>query len=361
MLATVQGVRVAGVRAAVPEARHSFLTEPAPFAADEVEKLVASIGVRERRVLPSRLCASDMCLAAAEQLLKDLDWDPASVDVLIFISQDPDYTLPATACVMQRRLGLAQTAAAFDINLGCSGFIYGTWIASQLLGGSNGKRALVLNGDTSTRYLVPGDRATLPLFGDAGAATALERDAAAPPLFVAMGTDGNGAAHISIKAGGKRDPLVPPADPRSAEEEERLFKDARLHMNGMEVFGFTLRIVPKLVAEVLAHANLSVDDIDVFVMHQANRFILEHLRKKAKIPEDKFLIDMEEFGNTSSASIPLAITHKLGERLAAGRLKVLMCGFGVGWSWGATIADIGPIPLTGVVEVPDDFPALALA
>lgn len=356
--AIIEGVRIAGFRAVVPTHRHSFMEDHSLFTAEEAEKLYATTGVYERRILPPHLCASDMCVAAAEGLLAQLGWDASSVDVLIFVSQDPDYNVPATSCVIQSRLGLASSAACFDVNLGCSGFVYGLWMAGRLLGGSSGKRALVLCGDTSSRHLVPGDRSTLPLFGDAGGAVALECAEGAAPIHVVVGTDGSGAKNIWVKAGGRRNSLVPGKEPWTAEQHEKLFTDSRLSLNGAEVFAFTLRAVPPLVREALEHAGTTVDAIDLCVMHQANAFMLEHLRKKTKLPPEKFVVDMHDFGNTSSASIPLAVSHRLGEALSTGTRKMLLAGFGVGWSWGAVIADVGPIPAPEVQEIPDDFPVL---
>ena len=283
MKAVIEGVRIAGIRAVVPRERHSYVEEPGIFTPDEARKLHATIGVYERRVLPRPWCASDMCRAAAEGLLDQLGWDPASVDVLIFVSQDGDYVLPVTAAVLQRHLGLSSGAACFDVTLGCSGFVYGLWMAGRLLGGSV-KRALVLCGDNSTRYLHPQDKATLPLFGDAGSATALELDETATPIRVALGTDGAGAKHIFVKAGGKRDNLIPTDPPRSEAEMQRLYRDARLQLNGAEVFAFTLRAVPGLLRDALADGGLTVDDLDFVVPHQANKMMLEHIRKKIGCP-----------------------------------------------------------------------------
>lgn len=363
MKAVVEGVRIAGLRAVVPQQRHSFVEDPGPFTVEEARKLAATIGVEERRILPRPYCASDLCVAAAEGLMAQLDWDPASVEVLVFVSQDADYVLPATACIMQKRLGLPTSAAAFDVPLGCSGYVYGLWIASRLLGGSTARRALVLCGDNSSRYLHPEDRATLPLFGDAGSATALEIDPAAAPMSVVLGTDGGGAPHIFVKAGGKRHCLIPPVPspaPLTAEEEDRRARDSRLTLNGAEVFAFTLRAVPPLLRETMEHAGVGVDDLDWVVLHQANAFMLEHLRKRMKIPAGKFVVDMRGFGNTSSASIPLALCHSLGDSLGTGSRKTLMSGFGVGWSWGALVTDIGPIPAPRVAELPEDYPVLAV-
>ena len=356
--AVIENVRIAGMRAVVPRGRHSFMEDHSLFSAEEAEKLFATTGVYARRIAPSHICASDMAVAAAEGLLRQLDWDPRTVDVLIFVSQDADYNVPATACIMQKRLGLGTGAACFDVNLGCSGFVYGLWLAGRLLGGSNGRRALVLCGDVSSRHLVPGDRSTLPLFGDAGAAAALEAVPGTAPMHVVVGTDGAGAKNIWVKAGGRRNALTPGLVERTPEEQERLFTDARLSLNGAEVFAFTLRAVPPLVREALEFAGTSVEGLDHCVMHQANAFMLEHLRKKTKIPEEKFLVDMHDFGNTSSASIPLAISHRLGGSLATGTRRMLLAGFGVGWSWGALVGEIGPIPAPEVAELPDDFPVL---
>src|ERR1700735_845261 len=357
MKATIEGVRIAGIATGVPVARHSFTETPEIFTADEAAKLADSIGVRERRVAPKHMVASDLAVAAAERVLADLAWAPAAGEVLIFVTQGPDSLLPAPACLIQKRLGLPKSCAAFDVNLGCSGYAYGLWLASQLLAGSQSGRALLLCGDVSSRLLLPDDRSTRPLFGDAGAATALEKSETATPIHVVLGTDGSGGKHISIKAGGLRHSLVPAL---AGGDAGSLHAQAHLHLNGPEVFTFTLRIVPALVRDTLQQAGTDLDAIDFCVMHQANKFILEHLRNKAKIPSEKFLVEMEKFGNPSSASIRLAICHGRADRVAQGPAKMLLGGFGVGWSWGGVVLDLGPIPRPSVVEVPGVFPTLEL-
>ncbi len=359
MQATVKGIRIAGMQAAVPTPRHSFVETPEHMTPEEAQKLFTSIGVHSRRVAPPRLLASDLCVAAAESLLNDLGWNRDSVEVLVLVTQGPDYLLPASACLIQKRLGLPTSCAAFDVNLGCSGFVYGSWIVSQLLSGSTGKRALLLCGDVSTRLLHPDDKATRPLFGDAGTATAFEKAPESSDMYVVLGTDGGGGRHISIKAGGLRHNLVP-ALLRTPEENATLYKEAHTHLNGPEVFSFTLRAVPALMKEVLGYSGLGLDQLDTVVMHQANRFILEHLRKKTGIPAEKFVVDMHDFGNTSSASIPLAICNKLASQVAETRQRAAMVGFGVGWSWGALVAELGPIPRPRVIDVPDDVETLAM-
>lgn len=359
MDAIIKAVKIAGMQAAVPPRRHSYVETPDIFTQEEADKIFASTGIHSRRILDEHLCASDMCLFAAQTLIKRLNWDPKSIDVLVFVSQDPDYALPATACLMQAQLGLANTAACLDIGLGCSGFVYAYWVASQMLSSSNGKRALILCGDTSTRHLMPDDKGTLPLFGDAGVATALEYDANWPDSYAVFGTDGTGGQHIAVKAGGRRVPTIPTLKPRSEEEEKQLFKEARLHINGPAVFSFTLNVVPPMINQVLNLAQVKLDDIDMFVMHQANKFILEHLRKKAGIAAEKYLIDMQDFGNTSSASVPLAICHQLPDFFGDKRKKILLSGFGVGWSWGSIITDVGAIS-PELVEMPKETQPLLL-
>jgi len=360
METVIKSVKIAGMQAAVPSHRHSYVENPDIFNQDEADKIYSSTGIHSRRVLPKHLCASDMCIAAAQTLLERLGWDPSTVDILLYVSQDADYALPATACLMQNRLGLPLTAACMDISLGCSGFVYGSWMAGQMLNSSNGKRALVLCGDTSSRHLRDDDRGSLPLFGDAGVAVAYEYDESWPDSFAVFGTDGTGGQHIAVKAGGRRNPIMPNKSGVIDQANPDIYAQSRLHLNGAAVFSFTLKVVPKLIKDVLALASIEKDDLDMVVMHQANKFILEHLRKKAKFSKEKYLIDMKDFGNTSSASVPLAICHQLSDFFDHEPQKMLLGGFGVGWSWGAIIADVALQVKPQIIEINDDFLPLVL-
>jgi 3-oxoacyl-[acyl-carrier-protein] synthase-3 len=360
MQAIINDIAFAGFRVAVPVNSHSFVREPGIFTAVEAAKLVESTGIYERRVLPSHLCASDMCVAAATDLLLSLNWEPATVEVLIFVSQDSDYNLPATACIIQNRLGLPSSCAALDVNLGCSGFVYAAWIASQMLTGASGTRALVLCGDTSTRHLLPEDRSTRPLFGDAGAAVALEKRPGCSSMYIVMGTNGSGAHNISIKAGGRRNPLIKDEVPMTSEQHVAAYHESRLSLNGAEVFSFSLREVPKLIKKTLEHAQLTSEEIDYFVLHQANKLMLDQIRRKIGVDSNRYIIDLYNYGNTSSASIPLAICSSLGKYVSNDSKKLLMCGFGVGWSWASLIADLDLISEPKVIEIPDNFQPLSL-
>lgn len=337
----MSGVRIAGISSAVPQTVHS-LDEYAPvFGADEVAKISDSTGVVRRHIAPDHVCASDLCFAAAQRLMSDLMWTPDSIDALVFVSQTPDYRLPPTSCVLQSRLGIPQTCAAFDINLGCSGYVYGLWVASGLVAAGGAKRVLLLVGDTINRVVSGEDRATALLFGDAGTATAVERNVDAPSMWFVLGTDGSGAGNLIIPAGGFRKPATESTAARSQCEDGNVRSDNDLFMDGAEVFAFTLRVVPGLVRETLQLAGWALDDVDYCVMHQANRFIIDYLAKRMKLPSAKVVRSIAGFGNTSSASIPLTITHSLAPELRQSDKRLLLVGFGVGYSWGALAIQCG--------------------
>jgi len=354
----INSVRFSGIQAAVPTRISALDSEPGPIRPEDLEKVIKTVGVKRRRVLPDHQCASDMCVRAAETLLDNLGWNGNTIDVLIFVSQDSDYPLPVTAAVIQNRLGMSSQSACFDVPLGCSGFVYGAYLAALFLQNSTAKRALVLCGDTSMRHLKDDDTATYPIFGDAGTATALEFDEKASPMWFNVGTDGMGARHICVEAGGRRNSLVLPKDKYTDERWQLLYEQSRLHLNGSEVFTFTLKAVPGLVKETLEFSGLEKEEIDKFVFHQANAFMLKHLRKKLKISEADFVIDMEDYGNTSSASIPLAIASSLSEEVTQRKCRLLMAGFGVGWSWGSIIADVKLDALPEIVEIDEDYAVL---
>lgn len=332
---SVSGVRMAGVASAIPAAMRTPADEAATFPNDNIEKLAQSTGVIERHTT-SWLCASDLGEAAARRMLEALDWKPETIDLLVFVTQTPDYRLPANACLVQARLGLSEGCMAFDVSLGCSGFVYGLGQAASLVASMGGsRRALLIVGDTISRMVSPRDKSTVFLFGDGASAIALECNSTAAPMHFTYGTDGRGQNHLLIPAGGARRPSTSDTAERRVREGGNQRSDEDLFMNGAEVFAFTLRVVPNLVQSTLATAAWSPASVDFFLFHQANAMMLKHLGKKLGVAENKMPLSLGKVGNTSGASIPITMSQCLRAELGAEPRNILMVGFGVGFSWGA--------------------------
>ncbi len=340
-ISRVRNVRISGIASAVPNLEGDPADFFDRFGEGEVKKIIQSTGVYKRRVVPPGMCASDLCMAAAEGLFGQEKWQKNDIDAVIFLSQSGDYVVPFTAALLQKRLGLATSCAAFDVNLGCSGYVYGLWMAASLIAGGGMGKVLLLMGDTSTTGVSADDRATALLFGDAGTATILERtDCPDAELVFVLGTDGNGGHNLIVPAGGSRNPSSPETRLKRETEDGSRRSDEDLYMNGPEIFAFTLREVPKMVSQVLAVSGNSVDSVDSFVFHQANKFILDYLARRMRLPADKVPLSIGEYGNTSAASIPVTLTHCLRQQISANKMKLLLAGFGVGYSWGAVICDM---------------------
>ena len=339
----IANLSMRGLVCAVPQEVVTNASLHAAFGTDGVADVTRMIGVETRRRAAPGQTTSDLCQAAAETLLTGLGWEPDSIDALIFISQTPDYSLPATACALHGRLKLPSSCAAFDVNLGCSGYAYGLWLAAKMLDGLAIRRVLLLVGDTISKTVDPLDRATALLFGDAGSATALEFDPQAAPAYFLLGTDGLGERHLMVPASAHRPYLGD--DTRLAGRDP-----GSLFMDGGEIFNFTLTHIPPLVHDLLALAAKPREMIDAFLFHQANTFMLKHIIKKSKIPPEKAPLNMARFGNTSSASIPLLVCDQLPQ-LASTPMTVAMFGFGVGYSWAAALMELPPLAVNQLIEV----------
>jgi 3-oxoacyl-[acyl-carrier-protein] synthase-3 len=351
-IAKISGVRIAGIASAVPAASLPLTDLASRYGAEEVERISRSTGVERRHISPGKLCTSDLCVAAAGRLLQDLPWDPNSVEAVVLVSQTFDFpSIPATSCTLQMRLGLPNTCAAFDVALGCSGHVYGLWIAASLIAASGLNRALVLAGDVASRVCSPQDRSTALLFGDAGSATALEKEKAGSEMVFSLGTDGAGWKNLIIPAGGCRHPRDGASAVRHQAEGNNVRSAEDLLMNGGEIFAFTLREVPPLVESLLAAAHWNRAEVDCFVFHQANKFMLEHLAKFMKLPLAKIPLSMQDYGNTSSASIPVTINSKLAGGLRSRRHKLILAGFGVGYSWAGCCLECGPAVVPEIILV----------
>ena len=337
-LSRIDGFRIAGVSTCVPSHTIDNIECGKDYGVDEVRKVVAMAGVRYRNVVQPGVTSTDLCFEAANRLLESIDWPRDTITGLILVTQTPDYFLPSSSCMLHKWLGLSDQCAVFDVGLGCSGYPYGLYLAATMLKAGGHQRILMLQGDTPSRFTSPDDHATTLLFSDAGSATAIElAPSGGEPGYFCLQTDGTGYGALIIPGGGFRDRA--PADPR----------DLFLSMDGAGVFNFTIRRVPPLVRDTLAFAGLNVENVDWFLFHQSNRFIMKHLAKKCGVPEERLPLVLERFGNSGGASIPLALTQGVPET-ERNDFRVMAVGYGVGLSWGAALvriaADIPRLHLT---------------
>lgn len=310
----------------------------AEFPEWSVEKISDKTGIRQRRIAEKNVCASDLGVLSCEKLFSEHNIDRNDIDFLILCTQSPDYFLPTTACIMQERLNIPRTAGAFDFNLGCSGYVYGLSLAKGLIETGSAKNVLLVMAETYSKFIHPQDKSVRTIFGDAAAATLLTIEATAEKEQIGsfvFGTDGRGANNLIVKTGGMRNPIK--TDSTITDEYGNIHDENSLYMNGSEIFIFTLGIVPKTMKGVLQKANLNQEDIDLFVFHQANQYMLTELRKKLKIPEEKFYIYLENCGNTVSSTIPIALYHAMQEGKIKNGSKVMIMGFGVGYSWAGAL------------------------
>jgi 3-oxoacyl-[acyl-carrier-protein] synthase-3 len=334
----VKKARVAAIEYYLPEEVLTTSQLAEEFPEWSVEKIDAMTGIERRHIAAPGQCASDLAVEAARRLFDSGACAPDEVDYLLLCTQCPDYPLPATACLLHDRLGLPAHAGALDFSIGSSGYVYGLGLAQGLIETGQAGSVLLITADTYSRYVNRRDRSVRPVFGDAAAVTlltAVEREDALMGPYV-YGADGKGAPHLIVPAGGMREPRSPATALEQADAGGAIRSRQDLFMDGSEIFAFTLRVVPPLVARLLERAGLEASAIDLFVFHQANRYMLEHLRKRLRIPPEKFVIAMQ-WGNTASSSIPLALKSAMSEGRLADGARVVLAGYGPGYSWGAVL------------------------
>lgn len=351
---SIDHVAIRSIAAAVPRDKESN-QDYTWISEQERALLIKTTGIKERRIAPIGLTTSDLCFAAAEKIISTCKINKDDIGLLVFVSQSSDYCLPATAALLQQRLGLSTGTIAFDIGLGCSGYVYGLAIASSLMNSCHIKKALLLSGDISSATTAPEDKSTRPLFGDAGSATLLEHTASASPWHFNLMTDGRGADAIMIPDGGQRNRIAPSSF--SIETISEGIKRHRLNLilNGPEIFAFSTKEVPLSVKNLVQSSGYDLNKIDYFVMHQANKLMNETIRKKLLIPEEKAPYSLDEYGNTSSASIPLTMVTRLRDSLQEKPLNLLLSGFGVGLSWGNLLLTTKNVVCPPLLEItPDD-------
>ena len=320
------------------------------FSQEAVNDIVDKTGVEERRFTTEDQTASDLCFAAAEQLLADNPIDKSEIDILLFVSQTPDYRMPATSITLQHRLGLPKSTAAFDISLGCSGFVYGLSVAYAYANMPQVRKVLLLDGETRSKVYHAKDRKTGFIFGDAAVAAIIEKQDNGTSYF-SLNSDGSKSDLIKIDAGGYRNPSNEnTTKEKVVDEHGNIRTDEHGYMNGADVFNFVLREIPKNIKQTLSFANTELGDLDFYVFHQANKFMNDYLAKKLKLDIAKVPSSIHKYGNTSSVSIPITIVDQLKDQLNTPK-KILLCGFGVGMSWATAVLATKHIKISDIVEV----------
>ena len=348
---TVNNVRIAGMSACVPATVEDNRTLPIYKDESDALKVIASTGIERHHKVDENTTASDLTVKAVNGLLADLGWQAADVDCLAYVCTSRDYIAPQTACVLQDRLKLRNDCCVFDLPFGCSGWVYGMSIVSSLMSHGTFKRALLVAAETNTRNRNQRDTTVRPLFGDAATVTALEYDPdRSRPMNFMFGVDGSGFEAVWAPYGGMRNPVTV----ESLEEKEVApgvyRRGVDMIVNGMDVFGFAIKQPPRSLKELISTFNIDVDDIDLLLLHQANKFIDEKIRKAIKVPAEKTPYCLEEYGNVTSASIPLTMVSRCREQLSGREQHCVACGFGVGLAWASMEFYAGDVIIGDVID-----------
>lgn len=345
------GVGITALAGAVPHTVIENYKYTQYFPEDQVREVVDKVGIFERRFADSNTCSSDLCFAAAEQLFADNNINREDIDLLVFVSQTPDYRMPATSILLQHRLGLPSSTIAFDVNLGCSGFLYGLSIVYSFMERSGLKKALLLDGETRSKVYSPKDRRSAFLFGDGGVAVLLERDEKFGESYFSLNSDGSRGDLIKINGGGYRMPSSEETlRERVVDEYGNIRNEEQGYMNGGDVFNFVIREIPRDIKKTLEWSGKDIQSLDYYVFHQANNFINSYLAKKLKLDIEKIPSTIAKYGNTSSVSVPLTIVDELRGKLD-GKKEILLSAFGVGMTWATAIMSFEDCKISDIVEV----------
>lgn len=344
-------VGIAGMAACVPGNTIVNYNYTEHFSAEEAKEVTEKTGILERRFALPGITSSDLCFAAAEKLIEDIKIDKSEIDLLIFVSQTPDYRMPATSILLQNRLGLSMQTMAFDISLGCSAFVYALSVVYAMMEKSSFRKALLLDGETRSRVYSPKDRKTAFLFGDGGIAAIIERNERFGESFFSLNSDGSREDLIKIKAGGYRYPsTVETLVEKVIDEHGNMRTEEHGYMEGADVFNFVLREIPPDIKRLEAFSGKLLNSLDYYLFHQANDYMNGYLAKKLKLPTEKVPSSIAQFGNTSSVSIPLTIVTQLQGKLVENK-KAMLCAFGVGMSWATAFINFNGCQISDLVEI----------
>lgn len=351
-----KGVGITAMAGAVPKKIIKNLEYTDFFPEDQVKEVVEKVGVYERRFADDKTCSSDLCFAAAQKLIIDNNINRDEIDLLVFVSQTQDYRMPATSITLQHRLGLNQNCIAFDVNLGCSAFIYGMSVVYSMMQNNNIRKALILDGETRSKVYSPRDRRSAFIFGDGGVAALVEKNEKFGETILSLNSDGSRADLIMIKAGGYRHMSTPETlKERVVDKYGNMRSDEQGYMKGGDVFNFVIREIPRDIKKTISEAGRTIEDIDFFCFHQANNFINAYIAKKMKLDTEKIPHTIEKFGNTSSVSVPLTIISELKDKMK-GHKTLLLSAFGVGMTWATGVVSFTDTKISDIVEVEDGMP-----
>jgi 3-oxoacyl-[acyl-carrier-protein] synthase-3 len=343
---TIDNVSLSGVLTVVPKQIKSNEDSDLFNSANDSEKFISVTGIKEKRHVEGNVCTSDLCCKAAELLLDKINWSKDEIDILIMVTQTPDYLAPNTSIIMQDRLGLPKTCICFDVPLGCSGYVYGLSIISQFLQNGSLEKGLLLVGDTLSRQCSPQDKSTFPLFGDAGTASAVEYKPNSKMNFN-LWSDGSGYKAIIVPDGGYRNPFTLESLVTKEDKEGNIRSQIQTFMEGSDVFTFGISVVTKEFKKFIEHFNIDVTKVDYSYFHQANKFMNEMIRKKVGLTKEQLPYSLHKYGNTSSATIPLTMSY-VGDVTV--NKSVIFCGFGVGLSIGIMYTKLPDNFITGLEE-----------
>ena len=344
------GVGISAISACVPKKAICNKDLTYLMSKEEINKTINNIGIEERRIADSNVCSSDLCMTAALRLMKDNRIDPITINALIFVSQTPDYRQPATSTILQNKLGLSTDTMSFDINLACSGYVYGLSVAYSIASLHNMDRVLLLVGDTMSKIVSKMDRVATPLVGDAGTATLVEKGDFGDSMF-SLNSDGSGAAIMAVPYGGYRHPSSEESLKMVSDKDGSRRRGEDFRMDGMDVFNFGIKEEPKDIKKLLQESGITTDEIDVLVYHQANKFMTDFFTKRLHISQDKTPYSLRRFGNTSSASIPLTIVSEMQDMsVYPKRDRVILSGFGAGLSWGTALLNLSKCRISELIE-----------
>lgn len=349
----VDKVAIRGLSGCVPSQVEENSTLPFYASREEAEQVIAATGIERRHVSPKDITSSDLCLRAAERLIEELGWEKESIDLLAFCTQTPDYLNHPNSFVVHEKLGLKESTMCLDFYHGCPGWVTSLSSVASLVGGGKIRRALLLDGDTVSKVQNRSNREERPLFGDAGTATALEYDDTAAPICFNIGTKSEDGVAIAAEDGGYRNPFtIETLMKRLRAIEGTLpMEEVTSKMDSMDVFSFAITKVPKAVKKLCAEYGIDMDCADNLALHQANKLIIDNIAKRLKMPAEKVLVGLRNYGNTTSASIPMALLSERREKLGTTRQKTIACGFGTGLAWGAAYFETENIVCPNIIEI----------